>query len=381
MQLLRIHRVEVMMKITLKVYAFYLDVILDLVVEQERDIELGSEEGSVVEDASSEEEEVIEKGYTAADDFFLHPEVRGKLAGHDTVLEGADKDWALLSLDGKVIRRHQSDGSRYDSLAIQSKSGAVAGDEVSVLQSVKKSMKADRSRKSEAPSVTRAQMPSTKYIGKDGSRVATDLLPLFSVKHKSPSKQSFANAPMDNEWPPLDSEKEMESYSVAMVQDPAQKRKVIPSEIVRSKLRYLMYEVLDGFSHADRWSFDFYIALILMFSALWIRMFIHYLGEYMVLQALVVPVFGFTVYPYEISFRYLSSGITVGSEVLVVAAGPIWNIIFFLLLELCSVFIFKVHKMSYIYHALILIHMSVVCRTSPRKCIQVCCRVRVLHCS
>lgn len=303
---------------------------------------MSSDNESDSEYGSSEEEEVIEKGYNAADDFFLHPEVRGKLAGHDTVLEGADKNWASISFEGKVIRRHQSDGSRYDSLAI--KSGKGLGYEGSVMQSLKKSTKIIKSRKSEALSQKNSLIingASKKYTPGEGNPQGVKNL-FMSNKQRSISRKGFPMSADDTDWPPLDSEKEMESYSIAMVQDPAQKRKVIPSEIVRSKLRYLMYEVLDGFSHADRWTFEFYVALILMFSALWIRMFIHYLGEYMALQALVVPVFGFKVYPYEVSFRYLSSGISVGSEVLVVAAGPIWNIIFFLLLELCSVFIFKV---------------------------------------
>jgi hypothetical protein len=105
-----------------------------------------------------------------------------------------------------------------------------------------------------------------------------------------------------------------------------------------------MHEVLDGFSHADRWTLDFYIALLTMLSAVWIRMFIHYLGEYMILQALTVPVFGFTVFPYEISFKYMSSGMSTSEEVLAVAAGPIFNIIFFLLLELASMFIYRVDR-------------------------------------
>lgn len=62
----------------------------------------------------------MEKGYKAADDFFLHPEIRGKLAGYDAIISSEDKLWAGLSMEegNKVIRRHQSDGSRYDSLAI-----------------------------------------------------------------------------------------------------------------------------------------------------------------------------------------------------------------------------------------------------------------------
>lgn len=270
------------------------------------------------ESEESEEDEVIEKGYNSADDFFLHPEVKGKLAGNDAVFGSDDKAWAKLSVEGKVIRRYQSDGSRYDSLAINPPKQLL--------------LEAQRATSVKNPIHNASELMSSKATHAHAS--------LRDIGERKSS--------LRHEWPPLDSEKDMEMYSSAMVQDPAQKKKIVPSEIVRSKLRYLMYEVFEGFSASDRWSVDFYAALLVMFCALWVRMFIHYLGQYLILQGMRVPVFGFTVEPHQISYKYISSGVSVSQEVLIVISGPLFNILFFLLLELNSLLIFRVFAYDYL---------------------------------
>ena len=62
--------------------------------------------------------QVLERGYNIQDEVFLHREQRGKIAGIEAVASNDARQWAGAGLEGKIVRRWQSEGSRFDSEAI-----------------------------------------------------------------------------------------------------------------------------------------------------------------------------------------------------------------------------------------------------------------------
>ena len=61
---------------------------------------------------------VRERSYNIHDELFLHQQQRGKIAGIETINEQEAKNWAKIGLEGKIVRRWQSEGPRFDSEAI-----------------------------------------------------------------------------------------------------------------------------------------------------------------------------------------------------------------------------------------------------------------------
>jgi len=61
---------------------------------------------------------VRERSYNIHDELFLHKEQRGKIAGIETITNQEAKNWAKIGLEGKIVRRWQSEGPRFDSEAI-----------------------------------------------------------------------------------------------------------------------------------------------------------------------------------------------------------------------------------------------------------------------
>jgi len=221
---------------------------------------------------------VFERGYREEDELFLHPEQRGKLAGVETVDGVEDRRWATSGLEGEVVRRWQSDGTRLDSEA------------------------------TEEPSV----------LPRSGGGGGGDNRP----------------------WEVLDNPRTMELFTYSIASNPSQRKRLLPGAIASFKLRFLSLEALGDLMPHLWGSLDSYITIFVMLIALWLRIYLHYLGEYVYLAGYGAPIFAFELQPLQISFKYMSSSIPQAVEIGLVAIGPITNNMFFVAFSLVGMLIF-----------------------------------------
>ena len=140
------------------------------------------------------------------------------------------------------------------------------------------------------------------------------------------------NSENDHRWHELTDVEEMETYTPSVAADPAMRKKPMPGKLVRSKLKYIYLEAFGDLDYHVWGTFDFFMTVFLYFVATWVRLFIHYLGQYLFLQALATPVFGFTVYALFIQFKYSTTSISTINDIGVVAMGSVSCIIVFLIL-------------------------------------------------
>jgi hypothetical protein len=93
-----------------------------------------------------------------------------------------------------------------------------------------------------------------------------------------------------------------------------------------SKLRYLYTELFGDFNSYLWGTFQFYVSVGILLFALWLRIYVHYLAQYLYLQSLGAPVYGFRLMVFQVVQKYMSSSISVAAETGVVAIGPIANL-------------------------------------------------------
>lgn len=68
-----------------------------------------------------------------------------------------------------------------------------------------------------------------------------------------------------------------------------------PANIIRHKLRYIRQEILLDL-HPRGWKkVEYWLAVMVFIGALWLRIYLHALGQWLMLYSLGVPVFSFTV--------------------------------------------------------------------------------------
>ncbi|CAM9266892.1 unnamed protein product, partial [Ectocarpus fasciculatus] len=99
--------------------------------------------------------------------------------------------------------------------------------------------------------------------------------------------------------------------------------------LVKSKIRFILQEAIGDLWFENWGTFDFYVTLFAYIVTLWLRMLIHYIGQYFFLQAVQTPVYSFKLQVFEIVFKYISTAVPVAYEVALVAIGPLSNIFVF----------------------------------------------------
>ncbi|XP_076802649.1 uncharacterized protein LOC143446753 isoform X2 [Clavelina lepadiformis] len=81
---------------------------------------------------------------------------------------------------------------------------------------------------------------------------------------------------------------------------------------------------------------EFWVTILLLMLLWFVRMYVHYCGQWLLLQALSLPVSSFVFFPYTVNLNYQSDLLSTGEQVGVVVLGPISNIIIQILLVLVS---------------------------------------------
>lgn len=256
-----------------------------------------------VKDKDREEEEVLERGYGSDEDFFLHAEQRGKLIGVDALASNTGKKFASAMNEGKIIRRHVSEGPRFDSEAIN-----VHDDD-------------DDGNNGDG---------GTDNDNDDDDRDDERKTPLAI-----PSKFSTG-------WSNLVDPTEIETYTMSIASDPSKRKRLLPRQVAKSKLVFLSMELFGDLVPHQWGKFDSYVTIFIYIIAIWMRMYVHYIAQYLFLQGAGTPVYGFSNSIYQLEYKYMSSSISSSVEVGVVAIGPIFNILIFLMLGYLGGLFYKV---------------------------------------
>lgn len=76
----------------------------------------------------------------------------------------------------------------------------------------------------------------------------------------------------------------MDDYSMSIASDPSRRKNLIPSSSARSKIRYLSLELFGDLAPYLFGSFEFYMTLFIFLLAFWIRIYVHYLAQYLYLE-------------------------------------------------------------------------------------------------
>jgi hypothetical protein len=82
-------------------------------------------------------------------------------------------------------------------------------------------------------------------------------------------------------WDELRDQREMVEYSMSLSADTSRKRSVVPGSKARSKLRYLSLELFGDLVPYLFGSFEFYITVFMYLFTFWMRIYVHYLAQYL----------------------------------------------------------------------------------------------------
>jgi hypothetical protein len=121
----------------------------------------------------------------------------------------------------------------------------------------------------------------------------------------------------------------MDNYTMSCF-DPSRKRNIIPGAKAKSKLRYMYAELFNDFNYYLWGTFEFYLSITIYLLAFWLRIYIHYLFGYILLQIIGTPIYNFKTSVLQIQYKYMSESISLSNEVSVVFIGPAANLILFL---------------------------------------------------
>lgn len=236
---------------------------------------------------------VYERGYDRGEEMFLHDSQKGKLAGQEVFEDSADRLWSSAGLEGATVRRRQHDGSRFDSEAL-SETHLAAGAE------------------DDASSLHGGSLQGG--AGGAGAGAGTG---------------GTADRHTSMWWTELKSSKDYDQFSISLCPVVAQKTHLLPNAIVKSKLKFLLLEALGDLSFEKFGTFDFSASLFVVILSFWLRMYVHFIAQFLYLQALATPVYGFEMRLYEVMFKFMANTLPVVHIVGIVWVGPIANIVVF----------------------------------------------------
>lgn len=89
------------------------------------------------------------------------------------------------------------------------------------------------------------------------------------------------------------------------------------------KLRFLQYELVADLNPGSVRTFEFWIQFVLLIIAIWLRIYVHFLGQWMFLRSLRVPVYEFAPLVYACTLKYVPDVLPNELEIGVVIMGPL----------------------------------------------------------
>ncbi len=128
----------------------------------------------------------------------------------------------------------------------------------------------------------------------------------------------------------------LQKYRYA-ISDPNTSR---PQNPLKEKLRYISCELKADLGLHRIATFEFWSFIILLFLMIWLRMYVHYLGEYLFLQGSDVVISGVDIRPHTVYIRYSQSTTSLATEIVTSFIGVLANQAVFLVLTILS-FLFQ----------------------------------------
>lgn len=116
------------------------------------------------------------------------------------------------------------------------------------------------------------------------------------------------------------------SYAVSRMDSRALQRHRM-SERAR-KMRYLQHELISDLRPSQFSSGEFGVQVGVLLVALWLRIYVHYMGQWLFLRFLRVPVYDFRPLPLRMVVKYVSSVLPTETEIGVTIMGQMTNIVF-----------------------------------------------------
>ena len=231
----------------------------------------------------------------------MHEEQAGKLLGVDSVDSAHSRYYAGSGLGSRnVIRRLQSDGMRLDSEMHDNN---------------------DKSKTSTAVATATA----VDAVNKSGKKAAAD---------EKTKARAVATLHAHKLWKPLDNRRDVEMYDMAIASDISKRAHLLPGALAASKVRFLMLEAFGDLMGHKALSFEFFASVTTLLFSWWLRIYIHYLSQYLYLGAIGVPVYGFEMQPFQLRYKYMSSAMQQVYEIALICIGPAANIVVFLVMLL-----------------------------------------------
>ncbi|WAR17496.1 hypothetical protein MAR_032090 [Mya arenaria] len=103
------------------------------------------------------------------------------------------------------------------------------------------------------------------------------------------------------------------------------------------KMEYIGRQFLSELGVAQWRGREFWGMLFMLIIVFFIRIYVHYAGQWVYLSAISIPINMFNFLPYSVELNYQETLLTSQQEIAVVALGPLFNLVFFLLLLLLCV--------------------------------------------
>lgn len=97
------------------------------------------------------------------------------------------------------------------------------------------------------------------------------------------------------------------------------------SESVR-RLEYLRHEMLVDLGLTQWTTLEFWMMVVTLLVAFWLRLYTHYLGQWLYLTAMRVPVYQFKPFMHTVLLKYVSTSVPAAVEIMVVVIGPLFNL-------------------------------------------------------
>ncbi|XP_030829615.1 uncharacterized protein LOC582863 isoform X1 [Strongylocentrotus purpuratus] len=105
------------------------------------------------------------------------------------------------------------------------------------------------------------------------------------------------------------------------------------------KVQYISRQLFSELGLSQWRSREFWTLILLLCVIFFVRMYLHYLGQWAFLNIIAVPISTFQFLPYTVSLNYQASLLQTKEEVAVVILGPLTNVVFLsLLVFICWLF-------------------------------------------
>ncbi|KAK7091940.1 uncharacterized protein [Littorina saxatilis] len=100
----------------------------------------------------------------------------------------------------------------------------------------------------------------------------------------------------------------------------------------REKLNYMARQFLAEVGLSQWRSREFWGMMLMLLIVFWLRMYLHYVGQWLFLSAIHIPINKFNFLPHTVELNYQPTLLETREEIAVVILGPIMNILFLSLL-------------------------------------------------